>query len=499
MEYLLTSQQMKDLDGDTILRIGIPSVVLMERAALSVVNEITQTCKTRDKILVVCGCGNNGGDGIAIGRMFHLQGSAVRIVLIGDSNKASSETKRQIEIAQKYGIKINNTFDEVEYNVIVDSIFGIGLTRTVEGIYQEAIQFINHSFGYKVAVDIPSGISSDTGKVMGCAVKADLTVTFAYKKLGHILYPGKEYCNQIVVKDIGVYGAKDICSTFSYNKDDLMKIPQRMDYSNKGTYGKVLIIAGSVNMAGAAYLAAISAYRIGSGLVRIVTPDENRQILQTLIPEAILTTYDEKKLDTNLLIEAINWADVIDIGPGLGMSETAKQIVECVLQNRQVPLVLDADAINLISKYESLLNYNTENIVITPHLKEMSRISGVDMTYISDNLINTASNLAQKYHFICVLKDTRTIVADYNKMVYINQSGNNGMATAGSGDVLSGIIAGLIAQHMSPFEAAILGVYIHGLAGDAAASQMGKYSMMARDIANNIKSVVHESLMAYTE
>lgn len=491
MEYLLTSQQMKNLDNDTIERIGIPSIVLMEKAALSVVVEINRISKTTDKILVVCGMGNNGGDGIAIGRILHLQGKDVRIVLIGDRKKASEETKRQLDIAQKYNIKINNTFEEVEYNVIVDSMFGIGLIRNVESVYEEAIQFMNRSSAYKVAVDIPSGISADSGKVMGCAVKADLTVAIAYKKLGHVLYPGTEYCNQIVVTDIGVYGTEENVNAFSYNEEDLDLLPHRMNYSNKGTYGKVLIIAGDVNMAGAAYLAALSAYQMGCGLVRIFTPHENRTILQTLIPEAVLTTYDTKELDTDLLLQAIMWADVIDIGPGLGMSATAKNILEIVLKNRKVPIVVDADAINLLAKNKNLLENNTDNMIITPHMREMSRICGYDMEEIADNLIDMAVDLSRKYKFICVLKDTRTIVADCNKKVYINQSGNNGMATAGSGDVLSGIITGLIAQKMELFEGATLGVYTHGLAGDVAADQVGKYSMMARDIATSIKSVIH--------
>lgn len=490
MEYLLTSKQMKVLDNDTIEHMGIPSSVLMEKAALSVISAMNQNCEKTNKILVVCGSGNNGGDGVAIGRILHLQGKQVRIVFIGDNKSITVETKRQIEIAGKYDIKIYNTFDEVEYNVIVDSVFGIGLIRNVEGIYKEAIQFINNSKGYKVSVDIPSGISADTGKIMGCAVEADLTVAIAYKKLGHVLYPGTEYCKKIIVSDIGIYGAENICSRFSFDEEDLIKLPQRLNYSNKGTYGKALIIAGSINMAGAAYLAAISAYRMGCGLVRIFTPHENRQILQTLIPEAILTTYDATTFESDLLLESIAWADVIDIGPGIGISDITKQILETVLINRKVPLVVDADAINLLAQNESLLGYNTKDMVITPHLKEMSRIYKRDIRDISDDLLNTALDFAQKNNMICVLKDTRTIVADYDKKVYINQSGNNGMATAGSGDVLSGIITGLLAQKMDAFEGAVLGVYIHGLAGDAAANQLGKYSMIARDIAENIKNVM---------
>lgn len=491
MEYLLTSDQMKLLDNNTIDKIGIASSVLMEKAALSVVSAIDEECANAKNILIVSGIGNNGGDGIAIGRILHLQGRQVRIVVIGDRQHSSPETKKQIEIAEKYNIKIYNTFDKNEYNVIVDSVFGIGLTRSVEGQYKKAIHFINQAKGFKIAVDIPSGISADTGKIMGCAVKADLTVAIAYKKLGHVFYPGAQYCNRIKVADIGVYGADEICFNFSYNKKDLDKLPQRSNDSNKGTFGKALIIAGSNNMSGAAYLASIAAYKTGCGLVRIFTPLENREILQTLIPEAVLTTYDTKQFSHKSLEDAIAWADVINIGPGLGMSDIAKQILETVLKKHKCPLVIDADGINLLAKYEQLLTKNQKNIIITPHMKEMSRLSKRNINDIKNNLIENATEMAKKYKLICVLKDSRTIVADYNKKVYINQSGNNGMAKAGSGDVLSGIITGLLAQKMKPFESAALGVYIHGVSGDEASNLNGCYSTLARDIAMNITRALH--------
>lgn len=490
MEYLLTSSEMKDLDHKTIEEIGISSMVLMEKAALSVITAIKENVTVFDKILVVCGSGNNGGDGIAIARILHLQGKQVRIVFVGDIKKATTETKKQIEIAEKYNIKIYNTFDENEYNVIIDAIFGIGLTRNIQGAYKDAIQFINQSKGYKISVDIPSGISANSGKVMKDAVSADLTVAIAYKKLGHVFYPGTQFCNKTIVADIGIYGAEKSCLVFSYTREDLKQLPPRYAYSNKGSYGKALIIAGSVNMAGAAYLAAVSAYKTGCGLVRIVTPKENREILQSLIPEAILSTYDNEKLEIDFIKEAVDWADVIDIGPGFGVTMTAKQILETVLKTRKCPLILDADAINLLAKYDELLDYDMKNVILTPHLKEMSRICKSDLEEIKENLITFAIDLALKYKLICVLKDARTIVADYRKKVYINQSGNHGMAKAGSGDVLSGIITGLLAQHMNPFEGAALGVYIHGMAGDAAASLNGKYSILARDIANNINKVM---------
>lgn len=492
MEYLLTSNEMKSLDNKTIEEIGIPSAVLMEKAALGVIETIQNNCNDMKRILVVCGSGNNGGDGIAVGRILHLQGKKVRIVFVGDENKASIETKRQLHIARKYNIKIYNTFDKSEYNVIIDSVFGIGLTREIEGNYKKAIDYINHLEGYKVALDIPSGISADTGEVMGVAVKADLTVAIAYKKIGHVLYPGAQYSQKVITCDIGIYGADKIAKTFAYNDSDLSKIPERFAYSNKGTYGKVLIVAGSKNMAGAAYLAATAAYRVGCGLVRVFTPTENREILQSLIPEAILTTYDAKELDFDLIQEVVSWADVINIGPGMGKSDTAKEILAYILEKRKCPLVIDADGINLLAMHKELLKYNMKEVIITPHLKEMAGITNQSTSQVKRNLIHTAVDMANKYKWISVLKDTRTIVADFDKKVYINQSGNNGMAKAGSGDILSGIITGLLAQKMTPFEGAVLGTYIHGRAGDKAAESFGEYSMVATDIADFISSVMKE-------
>jgi NAD(P)H-hydrate epimerase len=325
---------------------------------------------------------------------------------------------------------------------------------------------------------------------MGCAVKADLTIAIAYKKLGHLLYPGAEYNGKVALVDIGVYGAEHKTACFSYVEADVKRLPIRPNYSNKGTFGKVLIIAGSNNMAGAAYLAAIAAYRTGCGLVRIFTPKENRQILQTLIPEAILTTYDSNDFHMGALEEVIKWADVIDIGPGLGISKTSEIILEKVLEQSEVPLVIDADAINLLANnFYFLKNKKPENIIITPHLGEMSRLCGCDIQSIASDLIHFATDFAHKHKLICVLKDSRTIVADWSEKVYINQSGNNGMATAGSGDVLSGIIASLIAQSIEPYESATLGVYLHGLAGDYAASQHGRMNMIARDIVSGLEKI----------
>lgn len=275
---------------------------------------------------------------------------------------------------------------------------------------------------------------------------------------------------------------------FSYFLGDKLTLPKRPERSNKGDFGRVLCVCGSYGMAGASYLAALGAYRAGTGLVEIFAPEENRIILQTLIPEALITVYDEKSPYESKLLSSLERCDSVVIGCGLGRTSRALDILKIVLRNSTVPTVVDADALNLISEHPALYKYLTGKI-ITPHMKEFSRLSGLSVEYILENTAATAQRFAADNSLICVLKDHRTVVSDGSEKVYINQAGNSGMATGGSGDVLAGIIGALLAQRhlsLSSFDAAALGVYIHSQAGDRAAKARGEYSMMARDIAENI-------------
>lgn len=484
MNRILTGTEMKLADRYTIEEIGIPSLVLMERAAYSIYEEIVDNITQRDQVLSVCGIGNNGADGIAIARILFQKGFSVSICLIGNLEKASEEFLVQYKIATALSIPVVQNVGDREYTVIIDSIFGIGLSREVQGIFRETIDEINRSGAFVVAVDVPSGICADTGIVYGTAIRAHMTVTFGVLKTGLVLYPGAEYAGEVVIKDIGIPEAAYPDSEYkviTYTKKDLTRLPKRNPYSNKGTYGKVLIIAGSENMCGAAYLSAKAAYRMGTGLVRILTVKENRVILQTLIPEAILTTYDSEKPDTEIIQESIDWAEYIVAGPGMGLQQTAKLLIEYSLQAGK-PIVLDADALNFIAKHKELMKFYHDYVMITPHIGEMSRLTDRKIRDITDQLIETCKRYAEQHHIVCVLKDARTVVCDGLQSVYLNQSGNSGMATAGSGDVLTGIIAGLLAGGMNCFEAASFGVYLHGLAGDEAKLRKGEYALMASDI-----------------
>lgn len=500
MKYIVNSQEMKQYDQNTTERFQIPSIVLMERAALAFVEELKKKQLDLSKVLIVCGNGNNGGDGLAIARLIKLQGVSVDIVLIGNGKSGTEQNLLQQEILKAYQIEIMTALPEnVSYTVVIDAVFGVGLSRAVQGAYAELLMQMNALSGKKIAVDIASGISADDGAVLKTAFRADVTITFAYAKIGMMLWPGSTYSGEVIVRDIGIDG-NSWCGekprVAALEDSDFCLLPERTSHSNKGTYGKLLVAAGSVNMAGAAILSGKAAYAAGCGLVRIVTPEENRTILQTALPEALLTTLDMRSPDISKLDEAIKWADAIVCGPGLGQSAAANAMVRYLLKNASIPLLLDADALNLAAKDRTILLNVHAPVVITPHLGEMSRLTQRTVNEIQTGLLEVAEMFAAQYNVVCVLKDARTVTCvpntsgQKNAGIYLNLSGNNGMATAGSGDVLSGIIGSLMAQGLCAGDAAPLGVYLHGRAGDAAVQMTGTRSLMAPDIIEGLKPVL---------
>lgn len=529
MKQIVNSIQMKAIDNYTIEQIGIPSMVLMERAALSVVECIKEHTQIKNKILAVCGYGNNGGDGIAAARILTMQGFSVDILMIGDEQKASKQALEQLKIARNLGISINNNINLNEYTIIIDALFGIGLSKPISGQYETIINEMNTGNHLVFSVDIPSGLSADTAAPFPIAVRADYTITFGLMKQGLLLFPGCEYAGNVIVADIG-FPTTAIDSVkpqiFSYDKSDLRKLPERKAHSNKGTFGKVLIVAGSTNISGACFFSAKAAYRTGAGLVKIVTVSDNKTVMQTLLPEALLTTYDPKKIDTetiDLIKKDIEWASVIVFGPGVGVNNTSNMLLDILRDNAKVPIIIDADGINLLAKrlevdenqeklhvtykddtkknqstskndnlserIEKLKDYLPEHSILTPHLLELSRLLKIPLDEIKDNLLLVADYCTRKNNLIFAIKDARTIVVHEEKR-YINTSGNDGMATGGTGDVLTGVIAGLIAQGLSQYEASTLGVYIHGLAGDEALNQKGNYGLIASDVIDALPKIL---------
>lgn len=500
MNKYVGAATMKMIDAKTINEVGIPSMVLMERAALSIVKNITEREKINSRIIIIAGVGNNGGDGICVARILHEQGYKVAVYVIGNEDKYSVETRQQINIARNSGVSFINQIDFDEYDIVVDSIFGIGICRDIKDSYYDIIDRINKSDKVVYSVDIPSGINTDTGCVQGIAVKADYTITFGVNKKGLILHPGRIYAGEVIVEDIGFtnHVTRELCEKdafSSYLKNDYKDyLPKRKQNSNKGNYGRVLVIAGSKNMAGACYFSAKAAYRMGAGLVQIFTCEDNRIILQELIPEAIMTTYEKCNWDEKLN-KALEWSTCVVAGPGLSTDDLSKEIVKYILDNCQKPMVLDADALNILANLEEKYISGLENVILTPHLKEMSRLVKCDVNEIKQNMYNPRELVSRikgfldKDNNVIVLKDATSVVLD-NKDIYVNTSGNNGLATGGSGDVLSGIIAGLLAQKLNNIEAASLGAYIHGIAAENYVDRANCYSLNASDLLEELQYIL---------
>ena len=490
MKYLISGREMKNWEKQAMEMYKVPSILLMERAALAVVEELTNGTYDLHKVLIACGTGNNGGDGLAVARLLKAKGIKAEVCVVGALDRLSADAKQQLEMYQAVSGKFVTAPAYDEYTVMVDAIFGIGCNREITGIAAEVINAINAQKVPVIAIDVPSGISSDTGKVCGTAVEADVTVTFFTEKLGMLLYPGRDYCGKIKVADLGIpFERSEECQIITYNEQDLKKLPGRKGNSHKGTYGKVLVIAGSPDICGAAYLAAAGAYRIGAGLVKIYTPQENQFAMQTLLPEALLEIYDRNRPALKQLQQCMEWADVIVIGPGLGKDRMAEKILKYVISKSQIPVVIDADGINILAENREMLTEMHAPVILTPHIQEMARLTGEKKDSIQKRPLEAAKKFVSDYAATLVLKDARTIVAKNNELFYVNMSGNSGMATGGSGDVLAGMLGGLIAQGMEPLEASRLGVYLHGRAGDAAVSRKGAYSMLATDILDGIAEV----------
>ena len=494
MQLWVNAAQMKAADQYTIQKLGVPSLELMEHAAQACVQVLEDEKVDLSHVCVVCGSGNNGGDGFAIARILQNNRYSVETFCVGNPEHYTEETQEQMHRLQECGGKITYGMpQEDSYSVIIDAVFGVGLSRKVEGRYRQVIEQMNRMRGTKFAVDIPSGLSATTGCILGCAFKADYTVTFQLKKIGLELSQGRTMAGRVIVPDIGI-STDSICEdqeiVRTAGKDIYRKmLPDRPEDSNKGTYGRLLVIAGSKGMAGAAYLNAHAAYMTGAGLVRIYTSSDNREILQTLLPEAIITTYEEYNKEE--LLSLLTWADSVCIGSGLGMSRLSEKILKTVIEYVKVPCLIDADGLNLLAENKNYLNQMAERrFVITPHMKEMSRLTGISVEELKADRIQILKDFSSRYRITCVLKDSITLIASEEKGIRMNLTGNSAMAKAGSGAVLAGVISGWMVQGKEAEDAAELGTYIHGLSGDLAKFEKGVYSVMARDLIEYISKAL---------
>ncbi len=510
---VVTSEIMRSLDKKTAESFGVKSIVLMENAGRSVAQTITKEfdAQAKNGIVVFCGKGNNGGDGFVASRHLINKGYHVDVIFFGKKEELSEDASINYTALSRitdviHELKDISEFGKTDINLkerglIIDALLGTGIKGNVKEPYAGAINLINSSGLPVVAVDIPSGIDADTGAVAGITVRAKKTITFGLAKIGLVVYPGAEFAGDVEVVDISI-PLRLIKQTYiPYTLLDcnyINSIVRSRSYAtNKGDYGHTLIIAGSEGKSGAAILSAKGALRAGSGLVTIAGPEGLMPVFETTVIEALKEPLAETlsgAIDKSAITQAeklLQTRDVVAIGPGIGTEKQTSEFVFEFLNRCKLPVVIDADGINIIAQNpDILLEINNENIVLTPHPGEFGRLINMNPKEVNQNRINLSMEFAKRYKCTLVLKGARTIIADRDGGIWINPTGNPGMASGGMGDVLTGIIAGFIAIGLSPREAAIAGVYVHGMAGDIVYAYHKNSAVLASDLLERIPYVI---------
>jgi ADP-dependent NAD(P)H-hydrate dehydratase / NAD(P)H-hydrate epimerase len=510
---VLNSAQMREADRRTIDEIGIASLVLMENAGRQAVAamESMYSDLLERRIAILCGRGNNGGDGFVIARTLVQRGGDVAVFLLGRVADVRGDARINLDILGRLGVTVVEVadgqawelhFSEVsDCTLIVDAIFGTGLNAPVRGFVESVVADINASGIPVVAIDLPSGLSADSPDPIGPSIHASVTVTIAAPKLPLVLPPAERHAGDVVIADIGIPG--DVLETVDGPHVALLTrtsmrelIAQRTPDSHKGDYGHVLVVAGSQGKTGAAHLAAIGALRSGAGLVTIATPACCQAILAAMAPEymtqALPETGDGLHADAvDRVLDAAR--DVIAVGPGLGQASGTREFMQQLVDRATMPLVIDADGLNAFaSDPDRLSGREGRDVIITPHPGEMARLVGMTTAEVQSSRLEIARNFAVAHHVYVVLKGHRTLIATPDEKVFINPTGNPGMATGGTGDVLTGVIAGWLAQLLDAEAACKLGVYLHGMAGDLAEADDGEVAMTASDVAGHLGDAVQE-------
>jgi len=511
---VVTPDEMKIIDKTAIDEFGIPGIVLMENAALGVVREIVKILGDipGKKAIVLAGKGNNGGDAFAVARHLFNMGANVSVHVLAKLADVKGDAKINLDILLKMGIEVNEITEgqhiavveeKLKFSdIVIDGLLGTGLKGEVTGVMAGVIDAVNKSCVPVVAVDIPSGVDGETGKVSAKCIKAKTTVTFAFPKIGQLVHPGCEYVGKLEIVDISIPSA-------AVKETEIKKylidsglvsqlIPKREANTNKGTYGKVLVVAGSRGMTGAACLTGSAALRAGSGLVYMAAPLSLLPIYAGALVEALTIPLEDEnkgyitKESVHKILMQLEKVDVAAVGPGLSTGDETKEVVYSIVKNSKVPIVLDADGINILAEDLSILKERKAQMVITPHPGEMARLLGTTVKEIQEDRINIARSFSKEWGVTTVLKGSRTIIASPEGEIYINTTGNAGMATGGSGDVLTGIIASFIGQGLKPLDAAVAGVYLHGVCGDNIAQRNGAHGLIAGDLAREIPKVIFE-------
>jgi hydroxyethylthiazole kinase-like uncharacterized protein yjeF len=501
---ILTAEAMREVDRAAIEDLGIPSLVLMENAAIGVVEALGQAFGDAESAAVFCGPGNNGGDGLAVARHLAVRGWEVRVFLVTGGRGLSGDAAVQLGICRKSELPILEVSSPdalaaaleaaAECDLVVDALFGTGLARPLEGLFAQAIDAINSLPAPCVAVDLPSGLSASHARPIGPCVQAALTVTFAAPKVAHIFPPAADAVGEMVVTDLGIPPRlveeveEETGDLHLLMREELAELlPEREPDTHKGDYGHALIAAGSPGKAGAVILAARAAVRAGAGLVTAAVPEP---ILQTVdlgsvesmtlgLPAGAAGQIAERAAD--VLLDAAEGKAVLALGPGLGQEAATAAAIRRIVLECPLPLVLDADGINAFAGRAGELSGRRAETVLTPHPGELGRLLGISAAQIQEDRVAAARGAAEETGAIVVLKGHLTLVAS-GTAVFVNPTGNPGMATGGAGDVLTGLIAGLLAQGLDALDATLVAVYLHGLAGDLAASRMGEAPLAAGDL-----------------
>lgn len=493
---LALALQMRQLDDRAQSEWQLSGDLLMERAALAAAREMKRIVKGKlSKVIICCGKGNNGGDGLALARILQADGSNITAVLLYPREEYRGLAALNLERAEKFGVRVaswsENTASELkDADVIVDAILGTGTFGAPREPLPRVIEAINRANRPVLALDIPSGIDADTGNVPGTAVKAHMTVTFGLAKPGLYIYPGAEYAGEVVIDHIGFPEAlieDEQLFIHCLTVADVQKmLPRREPTAHKGTNGHLLVIGGAPGMYGAPALAALGALRTGSGLVTVAVDDLARFVDKPRETMAVELEDALQRLD--------DYRAVV-VGPGLG-AESGLEVMKAVVASANRPLVIDADGLNALAQNMELMKEIRVPAVLTPHPGEMARLTGLETRAIQKDRLNVARSYAEKWQKIVVLKGARTVIALPDGRIYLNLTGNSGMATAGMGDVLAGMIGSLMAQGLPAETAAVLGPYLHGLAGDLAAGQRGPVGIVAGDVISGIPEV-YKKVWAY--
>lgn len=488
--------EMRSLDRYAIDELGIPEEILMENAGNASYFVMLKEFGIKDKkFVIICGIGNNGGDGLVVARKIHSNGGNVKVFILSDANELKGAAKKNFDILASLRIESRRIesiesirSDVLHCDAIVDAIFGTGLSRDVGGFYRDVILLINGSGKKVFSLDIPSGINGDTGEIMGIAVKADYTVTFGLPKIGNMLFPGYEHCGKLYTSYISF-------PPFLYDKDsinvginDYIKLPTKDMNAHKGDFGEALFIAGASSYFGAPYFSALSFLKAGGGYSRLAAPISmtpfiaNRGSEIVFIPQKETDSGSISLKNKDALLKLSERMDMVIIGPGLSLDEETGQLIRELAVAIERPLLIDGDGITAISRDLRLIKERRYPTILTPHLGEMSKITKTSVSEINKNKINILQGASKELNSIIVLKGAHSLIGYPDEKVYINMSGNPGMATAGSGDVLTGTIAAMFGLGLSLSDAVRKGVFIHGFSGDLAAGDIGEDGITAQDI-----------------